>query len=88
MNPSALTPLILLAYLLASVMFILGLKSMSSPKTAVRGNILGTLGMFVAIAATLLDDHVQGYWLIGIGLIAGGLIGLWLVHTVPMTGMP
>jgi NAD(P) transhydrogenase subunit beta len=88
MNPSALTPLILLAYLLASVMFILGLKCMSSPKTAVRGNILGTLGMLLAIGATLLDDKVHGYWLIGIGLFAGTVIGLWLAHTVPMTGMP
>jgi NAD(P) transhydrogenase subunit beta len=83
-----MNPLILLSYLLASVLFILGLKNMSSPKTAVRGNILGTIGMILAIGATLLDDHVKGYWFIGIGLIAGTAIGLWLAHTVPMTGMP
>ncbi|MBU6173357.1 MAG: NAD(P)(+) transhydrogenase (Re/Si-specific) subunit beta [Planctomycetes bacterium] len=83
-----MNPLILLTYLLASVLFILGLKNMSSPRTAVRGNILGTLGMILAIGATLLDDHVKGYWFISIGLIAGTAIGLWLAHTVPMTGMP
>ncbi|MFN9851898.1 MAG: NAD(P)(+) transhydrogenase (Re/Si-specific) subunit beta [Planctomycetota bacterium] len=83
-----MTPLILLSYLLASVLFILGLKNMSSPKTAVRGNILGTIGMILASGATLLDEHVKGYWLIGVGLIAGTVVGLWLAHTVPMTGMP
>jgi H+-translocating NAD(P) transhydrogenase subunit beta len=83
-----MTPLILLSYLLASVLFILGLKNMSSPKTAVRGNLLGTIGMILAIGATLLDDHVKGYWLIGVSLIAGTMVGLWLAHSVPMTGMP
>ncbi|MFN9605710.1 MAG: NAD(P)(+) transhydrogenase (Re/Si-specific) subunit beta [Planctomycetota bacterium] len=83
-----MTPLILLSYLLASVLFILGLKNMSSPKTAVRGNILGTIGMILAIGATLLDVLVKGYCLIGVGLFAGTVVGLWLAHTVPMTGMP
>jgi NAD(P) transhydrogenase subunit beta len=83
-----MTSLILLAYLLAAVMFILGLKNMSSPKTAVRGNILGATGMMLAIGVTLLDQRVEGYWLIGIGLIAGAVIGFWLAQTVPMTGMP
>jgi NAD(P) transhydrogenase subunit beta len=83
-----MTALIPLAYLIAAVLFILGLKNMSSPKTAVRGNLLGASGMALAIGATLVDGRVGGYWLIGITLIAGTAVGLWLAQTVPMTGMP
>jgi H+-translocating NAD(P) transhydrogenase subunit beta len=80
--------LIPLAYLVASAMFIVGLKLMSSPKTAVRGNLTGAAGMLLAIAATLLDPNVEGYWMIGIGLLVGAAVGIWLAQTVPMTGMP
>ena len=44
-----------LAYLLAAVLFILGLKGLTHPRSAVRGNFIGAVGMFIAIVATLLD---------------------------------
>ncbi len=77
-----------LAYLIAAVMFIVGLKLMAAPKTAVRGNLIGATGMVLAITITLLDAHITGYWMIGIGIMAGAIIGIWLAQSVPMTGMP
>jgi NAD(P) transhydrogenase subunit beta len=77
-----------LAYLIAALLFIFGIKRMSHPRTAVRGNILGACGMGVAILATLADHAVSGFWLIGIGLIVSAVIGTVLAKRVQMTGMP
>ena len=63
------------AYLLAAVCFILGLKRLSSPKTARSGNAIAAVGMLVAIAATLLDQQILSYWQIATGLVVGGLLG-------------
>ena len=76
------------AYLVASVLFIFGLKSMAHPRTAVRGNRLGATGMAVALLATLLSQEIGGYWLIGIGLLIGGGIGVAVAKSVEMTQMP
>src|SRR5688572_9013379 len=81
------------AYLIASVLFILGLKMMGHPRSAVRGNFLGALGMLIAIVVTLLDKNVlgggwSGYLVIFAGLIVGSAIGAWLARTVQMTAMP
>lgn len=80
--------IIALAYLLASVLFIFGLKGLTHPRTAVRGNWTGALGMLVAIVATLLYNEIVGFWMIGIGLIVGGAIGAVLAAKVRMTAMP
>jgi NAD(P) transhydrogenase subunit beta len=80
--------LIHLAYLLASVLFILGLKGLSHPRKAVRGNWLGATGMLIAILATLIDRNVVGYGLIGVGLVLGAAIGAVLALRVRMTAMP
>ena len=77
-----------LCYLVSAVLFILGLKGMTSPKTAVRGNKLGAIGMTVAIVAALLDHNVLSYWWILIGLVIGGGIGYVWSKRVPMTSMP
>src|SRR5688572_14465225 len=82
-----------LAYLIASVLFILGLKMMSHPRSAVRGNMLGALGMLIAIVVTLLDKNVLGggwaaYVVIMAGLLVGTAIGAWLAKSVQMTAMP
>ncbi|MFT5377871.1 MAG: NAD(P) transhydrogenase subunit beta, partial [Candidatus Latescibacterota bacterium] len=50
--------LINFVYLVASVLFIVGLKGLTHPRTAVRGNLLGALGMLVAVVVTLLDQRV------------------------------
>jgi H+-translocating NAD(P) transhydrogenase subunit beta len=77
-----------LIYLVASVLFILGLKRMSHPRTAVGGNVLGAIGMALAIAAASFDPSVRGYFLIILGLLAGGAVGFYMAKTVKMTGMP
>jgi NAD(P) transhydrogenase subunit beta len=81
-----------LAYLVASILFILTFKGLSHPRTAVRANLVGAVGMGIAILATLgLVDWTQGagpYWVIGGGLVVGSAAGAWLALTVKMTAMP
>jgi len=77
-----------LIYLLSAVLFILGLKQLSSPKTARRGNMLALLGMLLAIAMTLLDKQILDYTYIVIGLVVGSAIGLIAARVVQMTAMP
>ncbi|MGB2960178.1 MAG: NAD(P)(+) transhydrogenase (Re/Si-specific) subunit beta [Bacteroidota bacterium] len=76
------------AYLLASVLFILGLKLLSSPKTARRGNMLGATGMLIAIVVTLTDQRIVDYTYIIAGILFGGTVGLTLAVKVKMTSMP
>jgi len=80
--------LINLAYLTASALFIFGLKGLSHPRTAVRGNLLGATGMLIAIVVTLLDRHIVSYTVIAAGLVVGSAIGAVLALKVRMTGMP
>ena len=82
---SAIIPL---AYLVSAVMFIVGLKLMSAPRTAVRGNLVGAAGMLLAILVTLFDQGVAGYQFIALGLIAGTVIGTSMANQVKMTSMP
>ncbi len=81
-------PLIVFIYLIAASCFIIGLKLMSHPKTAARGNVISAFGMVLAIVVTLLDPHIQGFVLIAVGLIVGGVIGAYLALRVQMTAMP
>ena len=75
------------AYLLASVLFIADLKWMSHPRTAVRGNWVGAIGMALAVAATLWSQPQDwGYILLGVAIgTVLGVLGAW---KVPMTAMP
>ncbi|MCU0876803.1 MAG: NAD(P)(+) transhydrogenase (Re/Si-specific) subunit beta [Pirellulaceae bacterium] len=77
-----------LAYLIAAVLFILGLKNMAHPRTAVRGNVLGMLGMGVAIVTPLLVPQPEGYLYIVAGLALGSAIGAVTALRVQMTSMP
>ncbi len=77
-----------LAYLIAAVFFILGLKGMTKPRTAVRGNLFGAIGMLIAIIATLLAASVVGYAWIIVGVIIGTAIGVYAAQTVKMEQMP
>ena len=76
------------AYLIASVLFILGLKGLTSPRTARRGNILGSLGMLVAVVATLADKQIVSFELIVLGIAIGALVGAIAAIKVQMTAMP
>ncbi len=80
--------MIQLAYLLAAVLFIFGLKGLTHPRTAVRGNLLGAMGMLIAIVATLFHQEVLGFGMIIAGIVIGGAIGAVLAITVKMTAMP
>ncbi|MDX2058953.1 MAG: NAD(P)(+) transhydrogenase (Re/Si-specific) subunit beta [Gemmatimonadales bacterium] len=77
-----------LTYLVASVLFILGLKWLSSPATAVKGNRISGVGMLIAIVVTLLDQAIVTYQVIIAGLVVGSALGLWMAKAVKMTSMP
>lgn len=80
--------LINLGYLAAAVLFILGIKGMTTPKTAVRGNQMSASGMLIAIIVALLDNNVVSYEYIVIGVLIGGTIGAILAKKTAMTDMP
>jgi NAD(P) transhydrogenase subunit beta len=76
------------SYLLASILFILGLRGMSHPETARRGMHLAEFGMATAVIGTLLQREIISYeWIIA-GLLVGSTIGLAMGVWVPMTAMP
>jgi NAD(P) transhydrogenase subunit beta len=76
------------AYLAASILFILGLKSLTRPDSARRGMQQAAVGMLLAIVGTLLHHQIVRYdWIIG-GLVVGTVIGVPLGFMVPMTAMP
>jgi NAD(P) transhydrogenase subunit beta len=80
--------LIRAAYLVASVLFIVGIKRLSSPKSARQGNTLAAVGMLLALVVTLLDRAILSYGTIAAGLVLGGVIGTIAARRVAMTAMP
>ena len=75
-------------YLVAAVLFIFGLKGLTHPRTAVRGNLLGACGMLLAIVITLVDRNIVGFEVILIGIVIGAAIGAVLAVKIEMTAMP
>jgi NAD(P) transhydrogenase subunit beta len=77
-------------YLVSGALFILALKGLSSPVTARRGNLLGMLGMAIAIVTTLasIQPSVGAYTLIVVGLAIGGGAGAYIARKIAMTAMP
>ena len=75
-------------YLLAAVLIILGLKGLSSPKTAVRGNIIASIGMLIAVIITLIANGTISIGWIFAGIISGSLIGILLATRTTITSMP
>ena len=80
--------LINLFYLAAAGLFILGLKGMSHPRTAARGNLLGATGMLLAVVVTLFDRDIVSFEIILAGVVVGALMGTFVAVRVPMTAMP
>jgi NAD(P) transhydrogenase subunit beta len=78
---------IVFGYIVSSVLFILGLKMLSSPRTARRGNTISAFGMLIAIVVTLLNSGMY-YLYIVIGAVIGSAIGAVAAARVPMTSMP
>jgi NAD(P) transhydrogenase subunit beta len=86
MTPSLVT----VAYIAATILFILSLGGLSNPETARRGNLFGVIGMTIAVLATIFGPRVTpaGYgWIVG-ALVVGGSVGLYAAKKVQMTQMP
>ena len=79
---------IAVSYIVAAVLFIFGLKRLSSPATARSGNRVAAAGMALALGATLLDQQILSFWSIGVGTLIGAGIGTYFARTVQMTAMP
>jgi len=80
--------LVTVAYIGATILFILALGGLSNPETARRGNLYGITGMTLALLATIFGVVESNYGILIGGLIAGGIIGLMLARRVQMTQMP
>ena len=80
--------LVNLAYIVAAVMFIFGLRMLGSPATARSGNALSSCGMLIAIAVTLLSRGIVEFHWIAIAAAAGALVGALAARLVAMTSMP
>ncbi|MBD1161565.1 NAD(P)(+) transhydrogenase (Re/Si-specific) subunit beta [Pelagibacterales bacterium SAG-MED15] len=82
--------LLAIFYLISGVLFILALRGLSSPETSRQGNLLGIIGMVIAIGVTIISvgNFSTGFiYLLGF-LLAGGLIGTYIAFKIPMTAMP
>ncbi|MGH7663630.1 MAG: NAD(P)(+) transhydrogenase (Re/Si-specific) subunit beta [Gemmatimonadaceae bacterium] len=79
---------IAVAYLVAAVLFIIGLKKLSSPVTARRGNAIAAAGMLLAMLVTLFDREILTVQWIVLGVATGTVLGVWLALAVKMTAMP
>ena len=77
-----------LGYLLSASLFVLGLKRLSRPRTAAQGNMLGAIGMLIAVVVTLFDQDILSFWVLTFGVVIGAGIGAALATYVQMTGMP
>ena len=76
------------AYLVAAVLFIIGLRRLSSPRTARTGNSVAGVGMGIALLATIVDSHIVRYEFIALGVVIGGVVGVAGARMVKMTAMP
>ena len=76
------------AYLIASVLFILALRGLSSPESARTGNMFGIAGMVVAVVATLADPGVLSFGMIVLAILIGGSIGTVVALKINMTALP
>lgn len=76
------------SYLLASILFILAIRGLASPKTARQGNLLGIIGMALAVFITIYSDLVTEYKWTLLVIAAGGIIGTYSALKVKMTSLP
>ena len=82
------SPIVVIAYLVSAVCFILAIRGLSSPESSRAGNMFGIAGMFVAVITTLSLDIIQSYWLIIIAILIGGSIGTFIARKIQMTALP
>nr|VFK60624.1 MAG: NAD(P) transhydrogenase subunit beta [Candidatus Kentron sp. UNK]VFK69870.1 MAG: NAD(P) transhydrogenase subunit beta [Candidatus Kentron sp. UNK] len=81
-----------ITYLVSAILFILGLKGLTSPATARRGSLYAIIGMVIAVAVTLLGSEInqalRPYGIIAIAVIIGAIIGITVAIKIKMTAMP
>jgi NAD(P) transhydrogenase subunit beta len=77
-----------ISYLVAAVLFVSGIKGMTRPKTAVKGNMKSAIGMLIAVVVTLFNTHILSFEIIIAGILIGSVSGLVLAQKMPMTSMP
>ena len=77
-----------LVYVLSSFLFIVGLKNLSSPATARKGNLMSSIAMFTAVVATLYMNEILSWKFILISILAGSIVGALMAGLVAMTAMP
>ncbi|MGE0386373.1 MAG: NAD(P)(+) transhydrogenase (Re/Si-specific) subunit beta, partial [Gammaproteobacteria bacterium] len=82
------TGIVTVAYIGASVLFILSLGGLSNQETARRGNLYGIIGMAIALVATIAGGQVSRYGELAAAMAVGGAIGAFLAVRVAMTAMP
>lgn len=75
-------------YLVGAILFVLTLRGLSSPKTAIRGNRFGMAAMAIAVVTTFFLAEGPVLWLIIGAMILGAIVGMWKAKTVAMTQMP
>src|SRR6056297_2981448 len=85
---SIMPNLIQIAYLVATGLFIFGIKRLGSPATARSGNQLAASGMLLGVIVTLFEREIVSFEYIIAGVLIGGIIGLFFAKKVPMTSMP
>jgi len=76
-----------IAYIISAILFVFGLKMLSSPASARKGNIVSAIGMLLAVCATLATQGLTFQWII-IGAVIGGILGILAARLVAMTAMP
>jgi len=76
-----------ITYIISAFLFAFGLKMLSSPATARKGNMLSSVGMLLAVGATLLTQGLTFQWII-LGVLIGGLLGVFAARLISMTAMP
>ncbi|MBT7757873.1 MAG: NAD(P)(+) transhydrogenase (Re/Si-specific) subunit beta, partial [Rhodospirillaceae bacterium] len=77
-----------LAYLIASVLFIMALRGLSSPESSRSGNVYGMIGMAIAVVTTVINPNVVSYEWILVAMVVGGAIGAFIARRIAMTDMP
>jgi NAD(P) transhydrogenase subunit beta len=77
-----------LAYLITGILFILGLRFLSSPATARLGNRIAAVGMLIGLLSTLAGSGIVSWWIVAAGIVLGTAIGLFSALRVKMTAMP
>ena len=77
-----------LVYAVAAILMIVGIKRLSHPTTARSGNLVAAAGLGIAIVITLFSPEIESYWLIGVGVGVGTVIGVASARMVRMTAMP